>query len=97
MEVPRLAAELELQLQAYATAMATLDLRLICHLHCSLRQHWILNPLCKARDRTTSSWILCWVLNLLSHNANSLIFYILDVLQLELCFQQHAFHLQTNQ
>ena len=46
MEVPRLVVEWELQLQAYSTATATLDLSCICGL-C-----WILNPLRKARDGT---------------------------------------------
>ena len=40
------------QLQAYATAIATLDPSRICDLPCSLWQHWILNPLSKARDQT---------------------------------------------
>ena len=52
MEVPRLGVESELQLLAYATAMATLDLSQIYVLHHSLRQRWILNPLSEARDRT---------------------------------------------
>ena len=47
MEVPRLGAESELQLPAYTTATATLDLSLICNLQCR-----ILNPLSEARDRT---------------------------------------------
>ena len=50
MELPRLEAELELQLLAYATAMATPDLSLVCDLHHSSQQGWILNPLSKARD-----------------------------------------------
>ena len=50
MEVPRLMVELELQLQAYATAIATLDLSCVFHLHHSSRQGWILNPLSEARD-----------------------------------------------
>ena len=56
--------------EAYATATAIPDLRCICDLHCSLWQHWILNPLSKARDRTH---ILQrrQVLNPLSHNENS--------------------------
>ena len=35
MEVPRLGVESEQQLQAYARATATPDLRCICNLHCS--------------------------------------------------------------
>ena len=52
MEVPRLGVELKLQLQAYTTATATLDLSHIWNLHHSLWQRWILNPLGKASDRT---------------------------------------------
>ena len=48
----------ELQLPAYSTATATPDQSLICDLHCSSRQHLILNPLKEVRDRTSSSWIL---------------------------------------
>ena len=44
----------------------------ICHLCCSLQQHQIFNPLGKARDQTTSLWILCQVLKPLSHNNNSI-------------------------
>ena len=52
MEVPRLGVEWELQLPAYATATATLDLNCICDLHHSLQQCWILNLLSEARDQT---------------------------------------------
>ena len=55
MEVPRLEAELELQLPAYTTAAATRDPSLICDLHHSSWQHRILNPLSKAKDGT---WVL---------------------------------------
>ena len=44
--------ESELQLQAYTTVTATLDLNQVCDLHHSSLQHWILNPLSEARDRT---------------------------------------------
>ena len=37
-------------------------------------QRWILNPLIKARDRTHIFMDLSQVLNLLSHNGNSLFF-----------------------
>ena len=65
MEIPRLGGKSELQLLAYTTATATLDLSHICDLHCSLWQCWILNPLTKARDRTcvlmdTSQICFCW-------------------------------------
>ena len=39
------------------------------------RQCQILNPLSKARDRTCTPWTLCWVLNSLSHNGHSKMFY----------------------
>ena len=38
--------------EAYATAMATPNLRRIYDLYCSLRQCWILNLLSEARDST---------------------------------------------
>ena len=49
MEIPRWGVKLELL--ACATATATPDLSCICNLCHSLWQHWILNPLNKARDR----------------------------------------------
>ena len=52
MEVPRLGVKFELQLPAYTTASAMPDLSHICELHHSSWQHWILNPLSEARDRT---------------------------------------------
>ena len=52
MEVPRLRAKVELQLPASATAAAMWDPNLICNLHQSSRQCWILNPRSKVRDRT---------------------------------------------
>ena len=52
MEFPRLEVELELQLSAYTTATATLDLNRLCYLHHSSQQHCILNSLSLARDRT---------------------------------------------
>ena len=51
-EVPRRGVKLELQLQAYTTATATLDLSHIYDLCLSLQQHWILNLLSEARDLT---------------------------------------------
>ena len=52
MEVPRLGVQSQLQLPAYTTATATSDPSCVCGLHHSLWQHWILNPLSEARDRT---------------------------------------------
>ena len=53
MEVPGLGHKSDLQLQAYATAIVTVDLSHVCNLHHSSQQHWILNPLSEARDRTS--------------------------------------------
>ena len=51
MQVPRLGVQSEeLQLPAYTTATATLDLSHICDLHRSSQQHQILNPLSEARN-----------------------------------------------
>ena len=52
MKIPRLAVELELQILAYTTATAMLDLSNICNLHHSSHQCQILNPLSEARDGT---------------------------------------------
>jgi len=52
MKVLRLWVESELLLLAYARATATRDPSHVCNLHHSSRQHQILNPLSKARDRT---------------------------------------------
>ena len=72
MEVPRLGVEMELQLLAYTTAMATLDLSHICNLRLSLRQHHILNPLSKVRDQTSFLMDTSQVLNMLRHSGHSL-------------------------
>ena len=59
MKVPRLGTESELQVLAYATAKW--DPSCICDLNHSSQQHWMLNPLSEARDRThillDDSWI----------------------------------------
>ena len=54
MEIPRLGVESKLQLPAYATATATAtpDLSLVWDLHHGSQQHWIADPLSKARDWT---------------------------------------------
>ena len=57
MEVPKLEVELEPQLQAYTPATAAEVPSPICDLYHSSWQHQIPNPLSKARDQTTSSWI----------------------------------------
>lgn len=48
MEVSRLGAESEVQLQAYSTATVILDPSCLCDLHCSLQQCQILNLLSEA-------------------------------------------------
>ena len=52
MDIPRLGVESELQLPAYTTATAMLDLSLICNLHPSSQQRQVLNPLTGARNGT---------------------------------------------
>ena len=52
MEGLRLGVELELQLPAYTTATAMLDLSCVCDWHHSSWQGQILNPLSEARDQT---------------------------------------------
>ena len=42
-----------------ATAMP--DLSCACNLHHSSQQHWILNPLSKARDWTRNLMVLSWI------------------------------------
>ena len=71
MEVMRVGVELELQVPAYTIARATQDPSCICELHHSSWQHWILNPLSKARNGTLILMDASWVLNPLSHCGNS--------------------------
>ena len=71
MEVPRLVAELEPKLPAYATAIATPDPSHTCDLCYSSRQCQILNPLSEVRDRIYIFIHTSRVLNPLSHNGNS--------------------------
>ena len=67
MEVPKLGVESELQLPAYATAIATPDPSRICDLCHSSRQCWILNHSLRLGIESMSSWILvgfinCWAM-----------------------------------
>ena len=71
MEIPRLGFESELQLPAYARAMAIQHPSLICNLGCSLQQCQILNPLSEARDGTHILMDISQILNLLSNNRNA--------------------------
>ena len=59
-EVSRLGVKSELQLPAYATATATLDLSRIWPT-LQFTECWILNPLSRARDRTWVLMDLSWV------------------------------------
>ena len=58
MEIPRLGAKSELQLQAYATATATQDPSHVCNLHHSSKQHQILTHWARTRIKPASSCIL---------------------------------------
>ena len=78
--------KLELQLPAYTTATATWDLSHVCDPHHNSQQCWILNPLSRARDRTSSSWIIDSLL--LSHNRNS---YITNFIINGLLYQNRLF------
>ena len=61
MEGPRLGVKLELQLPAYVTVTAMLDLSCIWDLHHSSAQRQILNPLSEARDQTRIPMDTSWV------------------------------------
>ena len=74
MEIPRLVVQSELQLLAYATVTAMPDPSHSGELHHSPQQHRILNPLSKVRDQTHIFMDASWVLNLLSHDRNSIFF-----------------------
>ena len=76
MEVPRLQAELKLQLPAYATATAMRDLSCIFDLCHSLWQCRILNPLSEARDRTHILMDTSRVLKPLRQNGNTYVYFI---------------------
>ena len=53
--------EPELQLLADTAATAMQDLSCVCDLHHSSWQHWILNPLSGARERTSILMDTSWV------------------------------------
>ena len=71
MDVPRLGVKYKPQLPACTTATSRCDLSYICNLQHSSWQHWILNPLSKARDQTHILIDTSQVHNLLSHRGNS--------------------------
>ena len=62
----------EVQLLAYTVATPDPSCT-FSDLHHSLRQHWILDTLSKARDRTCILIDTSWVLNLLNRNGHSLL------------------------
>ena len=77
MEVPRLGVELELLLLlAYTTAMATRNPHCFCDLHDSSKQCLILNPMGEAKGWNNILMDISQILNLLSHNENSIYLYL---------------------
>ena len=72
MAVPRLGVQSELQLLAYAVAIATLDPSHVCDLHhAHSKGKGILNPLSGVRDQTCILMDPSCVPFLLSYNRNS--------------------------
>ena len=61
MEVPRPGVQSELQPWGHTTATATCDPSCVCNLHHSSGQRRILNPLSKARDRTSNLMVPNWI------------------------------------
>ena len=86
MEVPRLGAELELQLPTCTTAAVMWDPSRICNLHCSLQERCILDPLSEASDQTHILMDTSQVLNPLSHNGNSSYFTFKPLIHFKLIF-----------
>ena len=77
-EMSRQGCELELQLQVYATVIATQDLSHVFNLCHSSRQCRILNPPSEVRDQTSILMDTSQVCNLLSHNGNSPFTFLFD-------------------
>ena len=71
-EVPWARSWIRAVAEACTTVIEMQDLSLICDLHSSLWQCWMLNSLSKARDWTHILMETSQVLNLLSYNGNSL-------------------------
>ena len=69
-EFSRLGVKSELQLPACATVMALWDPSCLCNLHHSSWQHWIFNPLSKAKNRTCIHKVTSRDFNPLSLNGN---------------------------
>ena len=80
MEVLGLGAESEVL--AYTTATATWDPSHICNLRHSLWQLRTLNPVSEAKDQTCTLMDTSRVLNLLSHNGNSLFVFLMKLLNI---------------
>ena len=70
MEVPRPGVQSELQPPAYPTTTAMRDPSCVFHLHHSSQQHWILNPLGEARDRTLNLMVPSQICFPLCHDRN---------------------------
>ena len=96
MEVPRLGVKLELQLPAYATAMAMWDPSCICDLHCSSKQHGILNPLSEARNQTHILMDANRVYNLLSYSGHCQIFSFFASFPVNLSLEKFPIAAQSN-
>ena len=75
MEIPDQGVRLELQLPVYGIATATLHPSHICNLCYSLQQHQTLSHWARPGIECTYTQTLCQVLNLLSHNRNSCIYF----------------------
>ena len=87
MKVPRLRAELELQLLAYTTAAATPDLSRVCDLHHSSQQQWISDTLSETRNQTCILMDTSQICFLLCHNGtpNLPSLYMSHTLAISLC------------
>ena len=72
MEFPGLGVELELELQAFTTAAASVDPSCMCNLCQSLKQCWILKPLSEVRDRTCILIDASQVFSPWNHNRNTI-------------------------
>ena len=78
MKVPRLGVELEQQLLVYATDTAMRDPSQVYNQYYSSWQCWILNPVNEARDQTLILMDTSQIINLLSHNGNTWIFFLIN-------------------
>ena len=58
---PQAKGQIGAELLVYTTGTAAQDPSLVCNLHLSCWQCWILNPLIEARDQTGILMDTCWV------------------------------------